>query len=298
MSTKMVAKTLWRELLLLLALDLLPTDQARAQETAGPDSTQLVRVILRDGSELIGRILTTGEQQIELKALAGFTVAIPRAEIERVEKLRGELREGRFLQPDPNNTRLFFAPTGRSLPQGEGYFAVYWLFFPTIAIGITNWLALSGGYSLLPGAEEQIAFFAPKVRLLHLPSFDLSSGFLYLHIPWGDGDSGGGILYGVGSVGNADRSWTAGLGWGFSGGKLADKPVLMFGGELRTGRRTKLLSENYLFWEEETTSLLSLGIRFFGAHLAADFGLFTSGELISREEGFPFFPWVDFAYSF
>jgi hypothetical protein len=179
-------------LLLLLALYLLFSSRLLAQEAASPDSTQLVRVILKDGSELIGSILKTGEQEIELKAVAGFTVAIPRVEIEKVEMLKGTLRGGRFLPPDPNNTCLFFAPTGRSLPQGEGYFAVYWVFFPTIAIGVTDWLALSGGYSLFPGAENQIAFFAPKVRLLHLPSFDLASGLLYLHVPFGDEGTAGG----------------------------------------------------------------------------------------------------------
>ena len=43
--------------------------------------------------------------------------------------------------------------------------------------------------------------------------------------------------------------------------------------------------------------LLSGGIRFFGENLAADFALIfpLTGEGI---EGFPFLPWIGFAYNF
>ena len=45
--------------------------------------------------------------------------------------------------------------------------------------------------------------------------------------------------------------------------------------------------------------ILSFGIRFFGERLSADLGFFypmSEGEGIS--EGFPFIPWLGFAYNF
>lgn len=46
---------------------------------------------------------------------------------------------------------------------------------------------------------------------------------------------------------------------------------------------------------DESITFISLGIRFFGSHLAADFGLITSPE---ASGSFPFFPWLGFAYNF
>ncbi|HGY57063.1 MAG TPA: hypothetical protein ENK44_15245 [Caldithrix abyssi] len=62
------------------------------------------------------------------------------------------------------------------------------------------------------------------------------------------------------------------------------------------GRYTKLISENWIFVGGDV-HLLSGGIRFFGENLAADFALIfpLMGEGI---KGFPFLPWIGFAYNF
>ncbi len=46
---------------------------------------------------------------------------------------------------------------------------------------------------------------------------------------------------------------------------------------------------------DESITFISLGIRFFGSHLAADFGLITSPDASGN---FPFLPWLGFAYNF
>jgi hypothetical protein len=86
-----------------------------------------------------------------------------------------------------------------------------------------------------------------------------------------------------------------GLGWGFAGGEIANKPILLLGGELRLSNSIKLISEN---WIPPGTDLVvySFGFRFFGENLAADLGFFRPSHMDT--DGFPFIPWIGFAYNF
>ncbi len=146
---------------------------------------------------------------------------------------------------------------------------------------------------MIPGLENQLIYFAPKLTPISIKNFDLSGGVLYILVPEGEDDVG--IAYTVSTYGTERAALTAGLGWGFSGGDFANEPVLMFGGEVRASRHVKFISENW-FPPDTDFSFLSLGIRFFGENLAADFGLFFPAG--ADTEGFPFLPWIGFAYNF
>jgi len=257
---------------------------------AQTDTTDIKRITLNDGSELTGIILSDSTDKIEFRTLTGLQIEIEKSMIKEVENIKGTFKNGEFVKDDPNNTRLLFAPTGRTLRQGEGYFSAYEIFFPFLAVGITDFITLSGGVSLFPGADEQIIYIAPKIRCVHINNFDFSAGVLYAHISEADF----GILYGVGSIGSSDASLTLGLGYGYTDSELADKPVIMIGGEIQLSGSIKLLSENWIPPDADFV-LLSFGVRFFGEHLAADFGLITTTE---STEGFPFIPWLGFVYNF
>jgi hypothetical protein len=91
---------------------------------------------------------------------------------------------------------------------------------------------------------------------------------------------------------------TLGLGYGYSEGEFASKPVVLLGGETQLSNSFKLITENW-FPIGSDVVLLSLGVRFFGDNLSADLGFFypmENGQGIS--EGFPFIPWLGFAYNF
>ncbi len=71
---------------------------------------------------------------------------------------------------------------------------------------------------------------------------------------------------------------------------------LILGGDVQLSNSVKLISENYIPIGTEDGSLLySFGIRFFGDNLSADLGFFGVTE---ETEGWPFAPWVGFAYNF
>ena len=257
---------------------------------AQSDSTAIYRITLTDDSELLGMIESENDSLIFFITNAGLELSIDRAMIKEQKIMEGEWSGDTFLRKDPNQTRLLFSPTGRTLSAGEGYFSAYEIFFPFLAVGITDFITLSGGVSLFPGAEEQVIYIAPKVRVLHLENFDLSGGVLYCHVDEEDF----GIFYGVASVGSSKASFTLGLGWGYADGETAESPAVMFGGEIQLSNSVKIVSENWKLPEEDNL-FLSFGLRFFGEHLAADFGLVTT---TGETEGFPFLPWIGFAYNF
>lgn len=264
---------------------------------AQQDSSKVAKVYrlsLTDGSEIVGRILKEDSTHVEFQSVSKIVMHVPRNQVKSIVPLSGNVVDGEFRRSDPNYTRLFFAPTGRALKNGQGYFSAYEVFFPFVAVGIGDVVTLAGGISLLPGATNQIFYIAPKITPLHLENFDLSAGVLYINA-LGTDFSGGGILYGVGTYGSSDHALTVGLGWGFAGGEIANKPILLLGGELRLSNSIKLISEN---WIPPGTDLIlfSFGIRFFGENLAADLGLFRPSKMDTG--GFPFIPWLGFAYNF
>ncbi|UCF63970.1 MAG: hypothetical protein JSW33_15615 [bacterium] len=263
--------------------------------TAGPDSTQTVlyRIELTDGSVLMGTIISEDETSIQFRTVSELDVTIQKDRIAKRDISSAKVVEGKVWRSDPNRTRLFFAPTGRALKAGQGYFSVYEIFFPFIAVGVTDFLALAGGLSLFPGSSEQLFYLAPKITPIQLGKFDLSGGVLYIFIP--NEEDNAGIFYGVGTYGNQSASLTVGIGFGFSGGDVADKPVFAVGAELRSSNSVAFITENWFIPDSEY-QIVSFGLRFFGENLAADFGLIHPAG--ADTEGFPFFPWIGFAFNF
>jgi len=157
---------------------------------AQPDSSnnQISRLELKDGSVLIGYITRENESALQINTLSNIKAVVQVEQIKKRENLSGQFIEGQLWRSDPNRTRLLFAPTGRALKAGQGYFSSYEIFFPFLAVGLTDFFTLAGGMSLFPGAEEQLLYIAPKITPVQLKNFDLSAGVLYIKIPGDEED--------------------------------------------------------------------------------------------------------------
>lgn len=257
-----------------------------------PDSGKIQRLTLKDGSQLVGRIVSVDSTSVRFESSLGVsTLAIDAIESVKQEQ-RGQLRGGRYYFPNPNATRLVFAPTGRMLQQGEGYFSDYWIFFPGIAVGVTDRFTMGGGMSLVPevGLDQQILYITPKLGLIQSPKLNVAVGALAASIPFDSESETAGILYGVSTWGEVDASFTAGLGYGFVNGDLADSPIIMAGGELRASPRISLVTENYLFPGGGTG--LSGGIRFLARDISVDLAIATFHE---RNDSF-WLPFLGFVW--
>ncbi len=289
--------------------DALPA-QAATAAASEERPQELVTVSLRDGSVIIGRIVSEDDTQVIVLTGSGAEARIPRAAIERIERralTRGAgepvPRSGRFTRDDPNGTRLMFAPTGRPLGRGEGQFSDYYVLFPGFSYGLTDNVSLLGGVSVIPGLglDEQALYVAPRVAFAASKKTSLSAGVLFATAGSDTDRVGAGIAFGVGTFGSRQASLTAGLGFGFvtTEGEFerADRPIVMLGGELQLSDSAALISENWLIlgeveWDQQP---FGLALRLFGERLSVDVGVILVGEVL--KEGFPV-PWVSFSYGF
>ena len=92
-----------------------------AQEVKGPT----YELKLRDGSRVYGAIERQTDEQIEFRTIAGALITAQAADVLALKEVKGTLVAGEFLPDDPNQTRLFFGPTARSLPKGAVSFGTY-----------------------------------------------------------------------------------------------------------------------------------------------------------------------------
>jgi hypothetical protein len=265
------------------------SNDIRAKLTV-PDSVHTQIVTLKDGSTIFGRILAVNGDTVSFQSQAG-NIQLSAGAIRGIKEIAiADVREGEYWFPNPNYTRLFFAPTGQMLKKGEGYFSDYELFFPGFAYGLTDNVTIGGGVSLFPaGIEDQVYYLTPKVGFSISDKVHLATGMLLA----GTQGETGGIYYGVGTFGDGNASLTLGGGYGFAGGKIESKPVGMIGGELRIARRIGLVTENYLLPVSEDNVLYSFGLRFMGEKITTDLALVNVVG-----SGVIGVPYVDFVFRF
>ncbi len=260
----------------------------------GPDQTQIVTT--HDGSSFVGRITEITEDEIVFQTDMGdLRIAI--SKIRTVKEVpTSSMRGGTYWFPNPNATRLFFAPTAHMLGKGEGYFSDIYLFFPGFAYGLSDNVTIGGGVSLIPaiGLDDQIFYLTPKVGIKTSEDLRFALGALIVKLPDFNGQPIVGIAYGTVTTGSADGGLTGGLGYGFVDGDFADKPMVMVGGQLRMARRTSFVTENYIFPGLDDP-LITYGLRFFGEKLSVDLAMIN---LVGENFFFPGIPYIDFVFVF
>ena len=265
------------------------TNDVRAKTTI-PDSAHIQIVTLTDGSTIYGRIAGVNADTVTFQTQAGRLQLAAGAIREIKEIPAADLHDGQYWFPNPNSTRLFFAPTGQMLKKGQGYVSDYELFFPGMAYGLTDNVSIGGGVSLFPaGIGDQVYYLTPKIGVSVTDKVHLAAGVLFAGTQGGTG----GISYGVGTFGDGNASVTLGGGYGFAGGKIQSKPVGMAGGELRLSRRIGIVTENYLLPVADNNVVYSFGFRFMGENLTTDLALVNTPG--SGSIGFPY---VDFVFRF
>jgi hypothetical protein len=289
-----------RAALLAALLAAAPTLTAAAQDTSSTRNlqpsadSQLVAITLKDGSTLIGRVLEVTPTTVRFRSAVGES-SIPRDAIVAVRvSASGSAHGGEYWPEDPSRTRLFFAPTGRMLRRGEGYFSDAYVFFPSFQGGLSDRFTIGGGASLLPGLgiDEQVFYFTPKIGLVASDRLNVAVGALVAGVGALSDEGPFGMGYGVATFGGEDANVTAGVGFGFAQSSTS-AAVLMLGGSTRVTRNIAFVSENYLYTGRESTPLVSGGIRFMGEKLAVDLAGFTAAQ-----GDVPLVPYLAFIYRF
>jgi hypothetical protein len=149
--------------------------------------------------------------------------------------------------PDPSGTRLFMAPTARSLPAGTSSLGMYQILVPGLQVGVTDRFSIGGGTPLFFGvpARYRPVWITPKLQIANTGRTQAAVGAA--HAFNFDGASAG-LAYGVATTGTKDASVTA-MGGMVYGVDDVDRALFvgMIGGERRIGRRVKVVTENHVY---------------------------------------------------
>lgn len=242
---------------------------------------------LNDGTRAIGRVESVSNGVLTFRTSSGVVMEVAVTMVRSVSPVTGTLVSGEFWPADANPTRLFFAPTGRSLKRGEAYFGVYEVMLPFVQYGVTDRLSVGGGTPFVFGTGSGQPFWVtPKFQVVKTRSTEAAVGVLHFI---NMGDASAGIAYAVVTQGTTDAAVTVGGGYAYSSedASRAGAPVVMLGAEKRISRRLKFVTENYWF---SGIGLASGGFRFLGERLSADIGLVSP----LGADGFYVFPIINF----
>jgi hypothetical protein len=262
------------------------------------DSTKTVTITLKDDNEIIGHIVSEDSLNTTVRSLSGVVSVIPNGLIVKKRILRGRIVGGEFYHPDPSDNRLLLMPTGRSLHSGEVQFNAVELFFPHLAIGASDYfnIAVGGIPFIISNGGTFIYYASAKLTPLNRENAAVSLGGAM--IGSSAAESFVGVAYAVGTFGNYQSSVTFGSFLGFSKDEVYNRPAFLLGGQTRTSKSVTLITENIFLFGNETEDFLifpSIGIRFSGEHIAADFGTYA---VIQKDSFFYPIPWIGLSYKF
>lgn len=281
------------------SVTLIAAPTARAQNVES-SSDSLVTVTTKDGETYVGVIAAEDQATITIRTTSGVVIQIPRNQISTMSWVQPSKPEALHWRRDPNYSRLLFAPTGRPLERGDGYFSDHYVFLVGVAGGLTDQIGALVGMSIVPGIglDEQVFYVAPKIGYQFSETFAASLGTVFFNAS----DVSGGILWGISTFGRVEASLTAGVGLGYvkeeadSDYELSEDPIILIGGAVQISNSMSFISENWLITGLEPSEMpFSIALRFFGDRLSADFGFLLIGEVL--QEGLPI-PWLSISYNF
>ena len=261
---------------------------AGATETFGQDAPPpIVEVRLRDGSVIYGTVVADNRAQLVLRAVGGAEITVSRDQVKSIKATAGEIVEGEFWADDALETKLFLGPTGRALKRGEGYFAIDSLFLPAMQVGVTDRFSVGFGAPFYFLAR---AFYVtPKLQVYERDNFAVATGVVHLSVK----DFGiGGFAYVAATKGTPDNAVTFGGAWIYArddDGDGGGAPMFMIGGEHRIGRRSKLVTENYV---SRSGVIASIGTRIVGQIFSFETGAFIFITPVGILPPGPFFNFI------
>ena len=253
-------RTVW--VLLSTILVLLTVREAAAQALGA----QVVEIKLRDGSQIFGHVVSEDPARLTIRTISGADVTVARDQVESIKPTSGQVVGGEFWMDDAVASKLFLGATGHSLRRGQAYVAIDSLFLPVFQVGVTDRFSIGMGapfYGLL-----KTAWVTPKFQVYRGRKTAIASGVLHLLAP----DFGfGGYGYVVATRGTSNGSVTFGGGmlYGRDDGSGDATPMFTIGGERRVTRRSKFVTENYIF---KDGVIATAGARIIGRTASFEFG--------------------------
>lgn len=204
--------------------------------------------------------------------------------------------------------RLFFAPTGRTLPGGVGEFGTYQLFLPYVGYAFHDRVMVSAGTPILSEALGRYWYVAPKLGLVRSRLWNVAAGGLLIleagdPFTAEDTDIPRSFFWGVLTYGTPAAGVTVGVASELGRFEhISESPVILTGGELEFIRPAdpsrvalRILAESYWATSPDAGSTFRESIHAIGIRLRAKRAAFEVVELVFvdphnvESSPFPFF---------
>jgi len=255
--------------------------------------TTIFRIETIDGNEFTGTIMSQDQEKLLLKTALLGEITIQKKNVRDIAIVDPKQMKGGVLWRDnPQSSRYFWAPNGYGIKKGQGYYQNVWIMVNQWTYAPSNNFSL--GVGLIPlflfgGASTPIWMTAKFSVPLKADKINLGAGILSGTVV-GEEQTGFGIGFGIMTFGSRDKNVSLGMGYGYTAGDWAKRPMVTFSSMIRTGPRGYFLTENYYMNAGgEQTVIISLGGRSMLKRVGIDYGLFMP---ISEGLGFVAIPWL------
>jgi len=255
------------------------TSKFKATFLEAQQENKQVAVTLKNGNTYLGSVVSVDEQSAGVQTKDGlFNFRYARIENVRIynpdDKTTG-------WSDNPAKNKLFITQTGKMLDKGSGYYQNTYIFFSNFSYGISHYLSVDAGFSMIPGLEIENQMFTAGVKVgTSINNTLYIAGnikyYKFFEIDEGVSSLFGSITYSKNSL---DLTAGTGIGLGLANGSSSDM-LLILGGQYRISERFAFISENIFLptGDDESTSLISFGGRIIGSKSAFDLGFFGIEE--------------------
>jgi hypothetical protein len=194
----------------LVLISFIAADKAQAQVSNSIDSNKVYVIIKNDGSEFIGKIISSDMREVVMETQKLGAIAIPKHEIKIMKLLQnGDLgTAGSFVPNEPFATRYFITTNGLPIAKGESYIT-YNLFGPDIQYGLADNL----GVGVITSWIGSPIIFTTKYSFEIDKNVNGAVGLLAGTGGWAS-SFGLAIPYGSITLGNRKSNITGSLGYG------------------------------------------------------------------------------------
>jgi hypothetical protein len=305
-STEIGFKSISRAFLIVLAIMMLITIDAIAQQIITGEVSKTYMVTLNDGSTISGTLVSITDNEVVIQSGTIGEVRLQKANIKTMTEVSSfnEKKSGIWFT-NPNPTKYLLGNSAIPLEKKSGYYQNTWIFVSSFSYGITKNISISAGFeilSILAGGEGPYAFYInPKASFEIANNFYAGANILYANTIRTVEEFGGlATMNGFATYGNKNNNITCGIGFGWADGEFSTKPVIVISGMARASKRIGFVSENWIVpgvnEDGGYYGIYSYGIRFLGEKTSIDLAFLNNPDIAS--EIIIGIPWLDFVINF
>ena len=263
----------------------LKTNQIKSIERVSDDT---LAVTMKSGSKVVGKLLGKSDTVllVESSTLGKLTIRMSEVKEMRLIDKKNISRKGDYRFPNPLGTKYFlFGPSAIVQRKDQGYFQNTYIAYNSVDFGLNDHVTVGGGVF-----GFVFPYVSAKAGVEVAGNFHMGAGghllvnpfFSEIGIPW--------AVYGALSLGNREKNASLGVVWGGGFGKRLERPIYSFSGQIRFGRRSAFITENYFYPVQQqgynyVTGIAVSSITYYYA-AAYTYGIRILGERTSWDVGF------------